>query len=155
MPKRIQGSLAQPALGVDLVDIINTSDSFKLQTLRATLTTSAVVANRFPHFRIVNQNGDIFHEMVASTAQTASSTIVYDLCGGNGGAAAGTATVDGVASIKLPDFWLPGSADLSTVTTALDAGDQWSKIFWTALVGDEFEHLKMLQWIADGVNDTQ
>jgi len=35
-----------------------------------------------------------------------------------------------------------------TLTTAIDVGDQWSDVYWSALVGEEWEHLRWLEQIA-------
>jgi len=144
----IQGSEANPLAGVEVAVNVNTTDSFRLLTLRAKLVTSAAVANRFPHFQVVDQSGNIVHEIVTGVAQTAGVTTTYDLITGSAAGAEWGVVNDGVAVMSLPDYWFPAGYKIITKTTALDVGDEWSSIVFTGLVGDEFEHLKLLERIA-------
>lgn len=148
MHRYIQGSVAQPAAGADLSEIPNYGDAFRLLTLHAKFVTSATVANRYPHFQFVSPSGEIIHEVVPSAAQVAGATTYYDLCGGNGASFDGTAVHDNVVSLSLPDFWFPAGTKVLTLTTGIAAGDQWSSIFWSALVGEEWQHLRLLEEIA-------
>lgn len=148
MHRYTEGPQQSPAAGHDLSFIPSTGDSFQLLTLRAKLVTSAVVANRFPHFQIVNPSGQVLHEVVSVAAQAASATVTYDLCGRNGAAFQGGAVSDTVSSLALPDVWWPADCTIRTVTTAIDVADQWSAIYWTALIGDEWDHLRLLEQIA-------
>jgi hypothetical protein len=113
--------------------------------LRATLVTSAAVANRYPHFEFVNPDGTVLTAAVAHTAQTAGLTVKYNNVSDNGNLSEGSATNDGEASLPLPGMWFPAGTTIKTVTTAIDVGDQWSGIFYSFLEGDEWEHLKLLQ----------
>lgn len=151
MHRYVQGSVANPAAGHDLADIPNYGDTFRLLTFRARLATSAVVANRVPHFRFVSPSGNVIHEVVPSAVQAASLTVTYDLVGGSGAANEGSAVSDGVSSLCLPDFWFPAGTTLETATTALDVGDTWSAVYWSAIVGEEWEHLRLLTEIASQI----
>jgi len=151
MHRYVQGSLANPAAGADLHDIPNYGDTFRLLTLRAKLVTSATVANRYPHFQFVSPSGAVIHEAVPQAAQVASAAIYYDLVGGSGSANEGSAVNDDVSSLALPDFWFPAGTIVKTVTTNIQVADTWEEIYWSALVGEEFEHLRLLAEIAQAL----
>lgn len=153
MHKFIQGSNQNPAAGADVAITPITGEPFRLMTLRAKLTASVVVANRFPHFQIIDQSGAIVHEIVANAAQVASSIVTYQLTCGNGAPYQGGAVVDGVSGIALPDIWFAPGFKVRTLTTAIDAGDQWSIVNWTALTGDEYEQARWLEQIAGSIGD--
>lgn len=149
MPHRyVQGSLAKIAAGVDLSEIPNYGDSFRLLTLRAELVTSATVANRYPHFQFVSPSGQVLHEVVPMTAQAASVTTFYNLVAASGSANEGSGVNDNVSSLALPDLWWPAGTTVRTTTTELQVADQWSGVYWSALVGEEWEHLRLLAEIA-------
>jgi hypothetical protein len=149
MHRFTRGSQPAPALGADVNFVPETADSFRLLTVRARLVTSAVVANRIPHFQLKDKDGTIMHEIVAAAAQVASTTITYQLTCGNGAPYQGGAVSDGVSGLAWPDLWWPAGATFDTLTTAIDVGDAWSVTSYAMLVGDEFEHLRWLKWIAD------
>ena len=148
MHRYVQGSVAEPAAGADLTEVPNYGDTFRLLSLRATLVTSSTTASRYPHFKFVSPSGNVVHELVPSTAQVASKTVVYQLVGGNGAAYEGSATVDGLSSCSLPDLWWPAGTKVETATTAIDAGDQWSDIYFSMLVGEEQATVRLLSDIA-------
>lgn len=153
MPEYVEGSLPPPAAATDLSFIPAHGNRFVLTSLRAQLVTSATVASRVPHFQIVNASGQVLHEITAPAAQTATTTITYDLCARNGAPFQGSAVVDGVAGITLPDLWWPAGTQIKTATTAIASGDQWGSIYWTALVGDEWEILQLLAQLAKQAGD--
>jgi hypothetical protein len=153
MRRFTRGSQQSPAVGTDLSAIIENRDSFLLNTVRITFTTSAVVANRFPHFQITDKDGTVLHEIVAVAAQAAASTVLYQLTRGNGAPYQGGAVSDGVSGIALPDITFPEGCLFKTKTTAIDVGDQYSAFSWSALIGDEFEHVKWLEEIAGSIGD--
>lgn len=151
MHRYIQGSEANPGAGNELSNVPNYGDAYRLLSLRVKLVTSATVANRFPHFQFVSPSGTIIHEVVPSAAQVASKTIYYDLCGADGAANEGSAVNDDVSSLSLPDFWWPSGTKVVTVTTAIDATDAYTDVYWSALVGEEQEHLRWLSEIAGAI----
>jgi len=146
-----QGNLGDVLAGDEIDFTASTSDGFKLLTLRATLSASATVANRVAHFQFVSQSGDVIHEIVAHSAQVASAVTIYNLVGGNGANYEGSAVNDGVASLPLPDLWFPAGTLIKTKTTALDVGDKWGSVYWSALTGDEWAHLALLEEIASNI----
>lgn len=139
-----QASVASPAVGHDLSGIPNYGDGYRLLTFRARLTTSAVVANRYPHFQFVSPSGNVIHEVAAYNAQVASTVTTYDLVAGLGVQGGGIYLTDGVSSLPLPDLWFPAGTKIQTKTTALDVGDKWDEVYYSALIGDEWEHLRLL-----------
>jgi hypothetical protein len=151
MPRRIEGSLATPALGTEVSPLAVFGEEFRLLTLHLSLTSSAVVANRFPHFQFVSPSGDIIHEVVPVAAQAASLTYVYDLVAESANLSEGSAVHDDVVSLPLPKLWFPPSTIVRTKTTALDVGDAWTKVYFTAEVGGQYEHERLLQEIADNI----
>lgn len=151
MSQFVQGSIQNPAAGADLAITPVTGEAWRLLTLRATLTTAVAVANRVPHFQIIDQSGTVVHEIVAVAAETASSVVTYQLTCGNGAPYQGGAAFDGVSGIALPDIWFPAGFKIKTATTAIAAADQWSAISWALRVGDEYEHLALLREIAGSI----
>ena len=137
MHKYVRDDIAQPAVGADVSTFPSTSAEYRLLTVRAKLVTSAAVANRFPHFQMVTPSGDVFFEAVPSAAQTASATVIYQLTADSGAPNEGSAVNDGVSGLSLPNFWVDEGCRFKTVTTAIDAGDQWSGIYATYLIRDE------------------
>ena len=134
-----QGSVPQPAVGTDFNNVPNFSEPYRLLTLRCKLVTSAVVATRYPHFQFVTPSGEVVHEIVPQNGQAASLTYYYDLIAGSGSANEGSVVNDNVVSLSLPDLWWPHGTKLQVVTTARDVGDQWSDIYYSLFVGDEWE----------------
>lgn len=144
-PKTVYTTFNQPAAGHDLSNIPNYSDRHKLLCLRAEFVTSATVANRFPHLQLLDQNGAVYWELVPATAQTEGQTTFYCWSLDNAASANGTALVDNVAAIGLPNFWVPPQFTWQTKTTAIAAGDQWSNVTTIYEVGDEWERLVYLE----------
>ena len=151
MHQYTSGSIVSPVAGADISYVLSNRDSVRLTTLRAKLVTSATVANRYGHFQFVDPSGDILHEVVAQAAQAAGATVTYDLVGGSGSMNEGSSIYDGLSSLPLPDLWFPPGTSIVTKTTGIQAGDQWSSIFFTALVGREWEHLELLAEIAQSM----
>ena len=148
MHRHVQGTEAQPAAGADTTIVTIPNDSFRVDSVHATLTTGAAVANRYPHFQFISQAGLILHEVVAHTAQAASQIVAYDLVVGGGNLSEGSAVNDGVVSLPLPDIWWPAGTTLIVKTTAIAAADQWSAINYSIMAGEELEHLRLLAEIA-------
>ncbi len=83
--------------------------------------TAATVANRIPHIQIVDPGGNVLWDCAASAAQAASLTVRYSACGG-----IQPTFNDGSAIIPIPDVGqLLQGWKLQTVTTGIQAADQW------------------------------
>lgn len=142
--RQIESPVAQPLAGVDWSTIISTNDEAQLLTLRATLTTAVAVASRSAHFQIVNPSGQIVHEIVVPPV-TASSAVTFSGVAGTGFYNTAETVYDGVLSIPLPNLWWPGNYTIRSKTTLLQAADQWSGVYLSALVGDSQAHLRAIE----------
>jgi hypothetical protein len=99
------------------------SDKWRLQSLQATLTTSATVANRF--VSLSQSTGGNAVEVGFATAQTAGTAITYHFSTGvpNGTIGAGK------VQIGLPQsLFLPSGGVIASVVVGMDATDAWSNI---------------------------
>lgn len=109
------------------------ADGIQVSSVEFILNTGAAVANRIPVFifdEVVNST-EVFR-VAAATAQPASTSVRYSLVPGYDGS---TATVNGAAVLPLPQplFMAMGTDKfpvlapfrLRTLTTALQAADQW------------------------------
>lgn len=112
---------ANPAAGVEWSQTVPTGESWQINAIRYTLTTSAVVANRLTS--ITFDNGSTVFARIPSTQTEPASTVnTY------------TASVDIASSgllgtevlISLPRIILPSGYRISSLTTAIDVGDDYS-----------------------------
>jgi hypothetical protein len=113
-----------PLAGADIFFTTPAYMRTRLHSVSATLVTSVAVANRIPTFTFYNSNTQIVWALGPPAAQTAGKTVVYNL--GEGVAMATDAS--GNVTIPLPaEFWFAnGACDVATVTTNIQAADQWS-----------------------------
>lgn len=113
---------AQPAAGAELAITVPTGARWRPMSLRFTLTTSAVVGNRFVHVVVDDGAGLVFHD-VAGPAQAASLTFIYSVGAGIGPAA----LLDNTVLLPFPhDPTFRQGWRIRTVTTARDGADQFS-----------------------------
>jgi hypothetical protein len=121
----VRASTGNPAAGNDFSFIPADALRWRIQSLKATLTTSATVANRIVHALVTDAGGAVYWNEPAITAQVASTTVQY--CFGPG--LTPQPTVDGVAVIGVPsNLIIAQRHQILSATTALQAGDQWSAI---------------------------
>jgi hypothetical protein len=115
--------LASPGVGVDWAVTVPGGVRWNVQSLLATLTTSAVVANRLALLRI--SDGSTIHtRLPANAAVVASSTNYFSwVIGGQEYAPASMVTYQ---TLPFPNYWLPSGWVISSSTVAIDVGDQWS-----------------------------
>jgi hypothetical protein len=118
-----QLTVSDPAAGAEIS--LNRNDYFlyKFRCLTATLVTSAAVANRFVHLKIVGGGSSGEWEVASNIAQVASKTYRYFFMSG-----LGTACYQQDNSIYVPvpnEVFMDGSTGISTLTTALDGADDW------------------------------
>lgn len=118
-------TIKKPAAGVDVKASVTAPAKWMLWSLRASLTTSGVVANRVPHLQITDgPNGNVVLDFPASGNQTAGSTIAYSASAGGVVASFDNTNVFVLpAQVEMLQGWTIGFA-----TTAIDAGDQWSAL---------------------------
>lgn len=117
--------IAAPAAGADFSTPQFRVWPWRLLGLVATLTTSAVVANRQVTLNLTDGNG-ITWRGTAPAVQAATTTVTYQLLP----LATPSAPVAGLSTMALPadGLWIPRGWTLNVVTTLLDVGDQWSAI---------------------------
>lgn len=117
-------TVSNPAAGADWTYTVPAGLQQTLISVRAVLTTSATVANRFPVLRITSPTGQILADVSALAAQTAGTTITYVWMAG-----APANNVNNVQQMALPSgLRLLGGSTIQTITSGIQAGDQWSAI---------------------------
>lgn len=124
---------------------------WEILTVKARLITSAVVANRVP--ALVLNDGDTFAvgRYPAAAAQVASTTVVYTWSAGYGdhnNPAASTAALPTPALLGLQSW------SVQSVTTAIDAGDQWGIIVLTVREWSPDQIAQQTQWITRNLGTT-
>jgi len=118
-----------PVAGVDISEIVPAQRRWILLAFKATLTTSATVANRTPVLQLVDgANG--FFRGGATLLQAASSTQGYSAM--NQLPQTTAPLFDIVLSCPLP-VSLKTGLRIQTSTNAIQAGDQWSAPQYTVL----------------------
>lgn len=140
MRRILSGSVASPAAGAEWSNVFSTNEPFRLISIQAKLTASAVVANRQVAFLLRDVNG-LECYFSGSTSNIAAS--------GSGHAqasiaqATSQATNDGQGNglvTPWPDFWLPPGWSIASRTASLDVGDQWSAINYVGEFGLDAWH---------------
>ena len=113
-----------PLVGVDVVAKVPPNTRWRVVSLSATLTTSAVAANRVPHLQVTDGQGNITYDFPASGNQVTGLTYRYSAAAESVQAFFDSAQVMVLPSgLKLLQNWTVGFK-----TTALDGGDQWSAL---------------------------
>jgi hypothetical protein len=145
MAKYVQGSVDQPAAGADFSFSPSNGDSFKLLTLRAELLIAADGGAEAGVLEFADKSGNAILDVNSTPAGEASATFYFNW------AARTTYLTQALEASPfylfqpLPDLWMPEGTTISTITQSLVADDQWTNIVYTALVGEEFEHLVLLE----------
>lgn len=114
-----------PAAGVDWAAQIPVAEAWDIQGMRATFTTSAVVATREVALQVV-MAGVVRAVFKSSRQQTAGLVADYGLVTGGPAPLDATLTT-GVIGVPDPFILEPGSV-LQTATAAIQAGDTWTNI---------------------------
>lgn len=114
--------VGNPAAGAD-INAGNASTAKLLMAVTATLTTSATVANRVPILTIFDASGRILFQSAPPPALGASTAMPY--CWAPGlPVGAGSPGV-----LPLPSgLVVPATGFVRTVTSGIQAGDQWSLV---------------------------
>jgi hypothetical protein len=113
--------VANPAAGVDISVTVPATSQWEVISLQATLTTGAAIGNRVPHIVISDALGHAVYNVPAVNNQAAASVKTY-----SAGAAIAPSDFDNSAVLVLPyGLVLLQGWVLSTLTTALQAADQW------------------------------
>jgi hypothetical protein len=126
----------QPAVGAEIADSVPAGAFWRLLSVEAVLVTSATVASRLTNFYVDDNGGTKTRNFIATdtTPQTAGFTRTHGYYEGNDSpSTASVALVDGAVAIlaKFPTnlplkYVLPPGSRLRTITTAIDAGDQYA-----------------------------
>lgn len=112
-----------PAAGAEVLETVPTNARWRLVSFRNTLTTSATVANRGSTLAVDNGSSILF-AIEAPSVQPASLVQTYNY--GNIGARSDKVYGTNVA-LPFPSMMLGPGYRIGTVTTALQAGDQYSQ----------------------------
>lgn len=114
-----------PAAGADWTFTVPSGVVWKILTVRAQLTASAVVANRQP--RLVITDGTFTLATVEAAASiVASATVAITWVAGGLTSAAGVS--GNFPGVMFPGYMFETGWTIATTTTNKDAGDQWSNI---------------------------
>jgi len=120
---------ANPAPGADWTFTIPTANRLLVQSISAQLVTSVAVANRQPHFQEADAAGHVLWDVAASAVQAASITVRYSLAGGVTGAVNDNSAIVPIPQVaQLLQGWT-----IKSVTTAIQAADQWQNIWVNAI----------------------
>lgn len=122
-----------PGAGAEISETVPTGARWRLLALRAALVTDATVTNR--EVAITFDDGaTVYAEFASGANQTATLTRQYTASrqGPRGAAATGTSIL-----IATSDLWLPAGHRIRTLTTNLQAGDNWGAP--QLLVNEELE----------------
>lgn len=121
----------RPAAGVGGWSIaVPTGENWHVRSMKATLATSATVANRQPYCVIslpgtaLDASQTVFLGGLSANVP-ASTTAVISWAKGVVAAQGAFATL---FTAPLPDIWLPAGATIQIQTGGIQAGDQWSQL---------------------------
>lgn len=121
-PSRWEDAVARtPAAGAEASADFRGAEAARVHSFRVALTTDATVANRLVALEIV-RGGVVLWRSAAHAAQTASTTITYQWTAAD---FFRSAAINDEAFDYIPELRVRGDAIVRTVTTALQAGDQY------------------------------
>lgn len=118
-------AVPNPGAGLEWSAAVPSGAYWELLSIVATLSTSAVVANRAPRFQVTDEQSNVIDSISGGTITTAGGAARYSLMAG-----LGATITTGVGSSSLPSpplLLLPGWSIVSS-TVAIDAGDLWSGV---------------------------
>jgi hypothetical protein len=117
-------TVGAPAAGADWSATVPTPARWRVNALQAQLTTGAAGGNRVPHLVITDGQGHSVYNFPSTANQLANSTAQY-----SAGATVMTAQFDNAQVLVLPyPLKLLQTWTIGTLTTGIQAGDQWSNI---------------------------
>lgn len=122
---RISRQQANPAAGSDWTFACQANQRVGIISLSAVLTASATVANRQVEL-IVDDSVDVLWRTSATANVTASQVVAFSACPTN--TSPGVITTDQTL-VFPPGLILAPTWRIRTLTTGIQAGDQWSSIF--------------------------
>jgi hypothetical protein len=110
-----------PAAGVEIIETVPTNARWLFHAITFTLVTSATVANREVNIAF-DDGANVFARSFSGTNQAATNTVIYS---GFHTTQRGAAASTGIVAIPLPRIPLQGGFRVRTITTAIDAGDNY------------------------------
>ena len=138
-----------PAAGANFVVTAPGEGTWALVALRATLVTSAAVANRAATLNVTDGTNTLW-SVEAGTTQAASLTVAYSWV--TEYPAFPTTVVGGVLVVPMAPTYLAPGMTISGATALLDVGDQWQGI--TAQVVECFTgHVERERSLEDSIRD--
>jgi hypothetical protein len=116
---------SNPAAGADWSVTVPVGATWVINSVTATFTASAGVANRNPQLQFITAGGAVLFSGVNNTAITASQaeTIVWW-----NGAPQAAANANTIYASLMNGVRVPGGGAVKVTTLNLQAGDQWSNI---------------------------
>lgn len=133
--------LPSPAAGADFAFTIP-DGGFPVQivAIRGRLVTSAVVANRLVHAVVRDAAGTEVYRLGFDGAVTATKTTFVTFSPAMGGISGGITTNNDLG-FSVPDGPYLPRWTIGSLTTAIDAGDQWSQlaVWYMAVMPDQDE----------------
>jgi hypothetical protein len=117
-------TIPAPAAGADPVIVVPANSNWRVESLSTSLVTDAVVANRVPHLVFDDGQGHVLFNTPFANNQIAASTVQY-----SAGASIVASSFDNAITACYPQHMLLLQGwRARMLTTALDAGDQWSAV---------------------------
>lgn len=117
---------ANPAAGADWTLTVAAGQRLRIESFCATFTASAAAANRQVEV-IIDDGANVYWRTSSAVNITAGQVVAF--CGTTTNAPAGLITTDNSVVIP-PTIALPSGHRIRTATTAIQAGDQWSAIWF-------------------------
>lgn len=128
--KQVIFTLPRPAAGADFVFTLDSDKHLYVLAVTGQLVTSAAIANRTVHFQFRDNAGNTLLDSPATQAQAAGATQRY-----NGFPAVSGSSFDNSQILPLPDdYFLFPNWIVRSLTTNIDAGDQWQNVVVSGLV---------------------
>ena len=120
----LSNTVNTPAAGLDWTEVVPLGLQWIVRSVVATLTTSATVANRQPHFQVLDAGARVVVDAPMSAAQVAATTNIYSWFPG---ASPVNPTGELVAGIPM-ELRVPQGFTIRVATTGLQAADQWTLV---------------------------
>lgn len=131
---QIRADIPNPAAGADFIIPVPGNEDWRLLSVRATLTTSAAVANRLPTL-VLDDQTNIGAQVAGVFAHVASTVAAVDFVAENGFAS--TAIIATTVTIGIPKWVVPGGYRIRSLTGNIQAADQWSGISYMVEIMDD------------------
>lgn len=121
-------TLANPGAGQQISLPVTSGETWRLQSVAATFTTSGVAGSRVIGWNIKDATGNIVYQFKLPVQTfAASKTVLFSV--GIGGLSQSVA--DQVSMSALPDILMGSGWTFNTVVSSGDAGDAWSAIAYS------------------------